>query len=67
MTRIQVVQHENGWKVLEGGVDTGEIYETPARAAEAARARAGETGAEVDLPDDAGTPSRPGDGAGREA
>lgn len=66
MSRIEVVEHENGWKVLEDGADTGEIYETPALAAEAARARAGETGAEVDLPDDAGTASRPGDGAGGE-
>ncbi len=52
VTVLQVVPHENGWKILEDGNETGEIYETEERAAEAARARASATGAEVRLPGD---------------
>ncbi len=47
MSVVQVVPHVNGWKVLLDGEETGEIYETEERAAEAARARAEQLGAEV--------------------
>ena len=51
MSRIDVVPYENGWKVIEDGADTGEIYETEERAAEAARARAGGAETEVHMQD----------------
>lgn len=55
MPQISVVRHENGWKVLEDGNETGELYETQERAAEAARSRARDIGGEVEVdPNDGG-------------
>lgn len=47
MADVKVVPHENGWKLLEDGKETGELYETQERAAEAARSRIGDSGGEV--------------------
>lgn len=60
---VEVVPHENGWKVVEDGNETGEIYETQERAAEAARSRARDAGAELQVHGSDGTEkgSDPGD------
>lgn len=55
MASVQVVPHANGWKVVEDGEETGEIYETQERAAEAARSRAQDKGVEVQIQSEDGT------------